>query len=134
MATGKGSFFRLGNPTTLTDISSYIRSINVSSEAEEADGTVITSTKREFEPTYERERFTVRLKWSPAAASFARGIKNATAVDYEYGPEGNAAGKTKLTGTVNVLKAQSIPSSDPGQVSEIELDLNINSEVSGVFP
>ena len=134
MATGKGAWFRLGNPSTLTDISSYIRSIGVSSEPEEADGTVITSTKREFEPTYEREKFEIRLKWSSAAAAFARAIKGATAVSYEYGPEGNGAGKVKLTGTVNVLNAQSIPPAEPGTVSEIALSLNINSETSGVFP
>lgn len=134
MATGKGSYFRLGNPTTLTDISSYVRSINVDTAPEEVDGTVITSTKREFEPTYEREKFMLRLKWSAAAAAFARGIKGATGVNYEYGPEGNGAGKVKLTGTCNVLKAQSIPGSDPGSLSEIEIELNINSETSGVFP
>lgn len=134
MATGKGSYFRLGNPTTLTNISTYIRTIETSNEAEEVDGTVITSTKREFEPSYEREKFMIRLKWTPAAAAFCRLVKGATAVSYEYGPEGNAAGKEKLTGTVNVLKAQSISSSSPGQLSELSLELNINSETVGVFP
>ena len=133
MATGKGSFFRLGNPSTLTDISSYIRSIETSSEAEEVDGTVITSTKREFEPSYEREKFVIRLKWSPAAAAFCRLVKGATGVSYEYGPEGGTAGKAKLTGTVNVLKAQSISSSTPGQLTELSLELNINSETAGTF-
>lgn len=134
MATGKGAFFRLGNPTTLTDISSWIRNIDTSNDAEEVDGTVITSTKREFEPSYEREKFLIRLKWSPSAAAFCRAVKGQTGVQYEYGPNGNGAGKEKLTGTVNVLKAQSIPPSSPGTLTELSLELNINSETAGVFP
>lgn len=134
MATGKKAFFSLGNPTTPTNISSYIRTIETTSEAEEVDGTVITSDKREFEPSYEREKYNIRLKYSPAAAAFCRLIKGATNVPYVHGPEGNGAGKEKITGTVNVLKAQSITSSAPGQLSELALELNINSETSGVFP
>lgn len=133
MATGKGAFFRLGNPTTLTDISSYIRSIETTNDAEEVDGTVITSTKREFEPSYEREKFMIRLKWSPAAAAFCRLIKGATGVAYEFGPNGNAAGREKITGTVNVLKAQSITGAAPGTLSELSLELNINSETASTF-
>ncbi len=133
MATGKGANFKLGNPTTLTDISLYIRSLTASNETEEVDGTVLTSTKREFESTFERDRATIRMKWSPAASTFVRGIKNAVNINYEYGPEGSASGKTKITGTCNVLRAQSFPASDPNSLTELELELNINSETYGTF-
>ncbi len=129
MATGKGSVVWLHNSTgVLTNISAYIRSVTAANENEEVDGTVLTSTKREFEATFERDRMTIRLKWSPAASTFVIGIKGKTGLAYEYGPEGSATGKAKISGTANVLRAQSIPASDPNSLTELELELNINSE------
>lgn len=129
MATGKGAKFWLDNNAgTLTDISGYIRSITTANEAEEVDGTVLTSTKREFEATFERDRMTIRMKWSPAASTFLQGIKGDTGLDYEYGPAGSTTGLVKITGTANVLRAQTIPPSDPNSLTELELELNINSE------
>ena len=134
MATGKGAYLNLGNPTVPTDISAMVRAVTAANEAEEVDGTVITSTKREFEPTFERDRMTVRLKWSANAVTFNTGIKGAVNVPYIYGPAGNAAGKPKITGTANVLRAQTIGGADPSALTELEIELNINSEIHGVFP
>lgn len=134
MATGKGAAFWLDNASdVLTNISSYIRRVTPANEAEEVDGTVLTSTKREFEATFERDRLTLVLKWTPAAATFAQGIKGLTGLDYEYGPAGSATGAVKISGTANVLRAQTIPGSDPNNLTEIEIELNINSETHGTW-
>ncbi len=133
MATGKGAFFRLDNPTTLTDISAWIRTVTPANENEEVDGTVITSQKREFEPTFERDRLTLSLKWSPASLAFCNAIKGQTGLDYEYGVNGNGAGKPKITGTCNVLRAQTMGGADPNTLTTLEIELNINTEVHGTF-
>ena len=136
MATGKGAYFAIDDneaAATPTDRSSYIRAVTTASTAEDVDATVLTSTKREREGTFEDDTLTLRIKWSPAAATWALGLKNQTALAYEYGPNGNASGKAKITGTCNVLRAQSIPSSDPNALTELEVELNIISETHGTF-
>lgn len=136
MATGKGAKFSLDDKLVtpvLTDLSSYIREISAGNETEEVDGTVLTSTKREFESTFERDRITLRLKWSPAATTFLLGVKGLSGLNYEYGPNGGAAGKVKISGTANVLKAQTIPNSSPNALTELELELNINSETHATY-
>jgi hypothetical protein len=135
MATGKGSYFRLEDSAgVMTDWSPHVRAITAANEAEEVDGTVITSTKREFEPTFERDRMTVRLKWSAAAVDLSKDVKGLIDLGYEYGPNGSAIGAPAITGTVNVLRAQTIGGADPSALTELEVELNINSEEHGVFP
>lgn len=137
MSTGKGAYFQLDDGSEVpvhTDISSMITTITPANEAEEVDGTVLTSQKREFEPTYERDRMTLVLKWSPAATTFATGVKGKLGLNYTYGPNGNQTGKPRISGTCNVLRSQTIPGSQPGTLTTIEIELNINTEEHGTFP
>jgi len=135
MATGKGAYFALADSLgVLTDWSPHVRTITAANEAEEVDGTVITSTKREFEPTFERDRMTVRLKWSAAAVDLSKDVKGLVDLAYEYGPDGGATGQPMISGTANVLRAQTIGGADPSALTELEVELNINSEVHGTFP
>jgi hypothetical protein len=137
MATGKGSHFSIdigAVPGTPTILDPYLRAVAASNEAEEVDATVVTSQKREFEPTYERDRITLRLKATTESLLIARDAKGKMDVEYVYGPFGNVAGKPSITGTCHVLRAQSIPNAEPGTLSELEIELNINTEVAGVFP
>jgi hypothetical protein len=39
--------------------------------------------------------------WVPAAETFFAAIDGLQNLDYEYGPEGTASGKTKISGTLN---------------------------------
>ena len=130
MATGKGAYLMLG----AVDWSTHVRAITPANEAEEVDATVITSQKREFETTFERDRLTVRLKWSSAAVGLSQGVKGAINLAYTYGPNGSGAGKPKITGLANVLRAQTIGGADPSVLTELEVELNLNTEVHGVFP
>jgi len=77
---------------------------------------------------------TVRLKWSAAAVTTNTGLKGKVNIPYIYGPSGNGAGKPKVSGTCNVLRAQTIGGADPSALTELETELNINTEVHGVFP
>jgi hypothetical protein len=130
MATGKGAYLKLG----AVNWSPHVRAITPANEAEEVDGTVITSQKREFETTFERDRLTVRLKWSDAAVQLSRGVKGAVGLAYEYGPNGGTPGKPMISGVCNVLRAQTIGGADPNALTELEVELNLNTEVHGVFP
>lgn len=137
MATGKGSHFSLdigATPGTPTVLDPYLRAVAAANEAEEVDATVVTSQKREFEPTYERDRITLRLKATTETLAIARDAKGKTNVPYVYGPFGNGSGKDSITGLCNVLRAQSIPNAEPGTLSEIEIEINVNTEVAGTFP
>jgi hypothetical protein len=136
MATGKGAYFAIDDneaAVTPTNRSSYIRAITAASTAEDVDATVLTSTKRERESTFEDDTMTLRVKWSPAAATWALALKGQNGLAYEYGPAGNGSGKVKISGTCNVLRAQSIPGSDPNALTELEVELNIISETHGTF-
>ena len=138
MPTGKGSHFSLdigaGGTPDVVVVDPFLRAVTASNEAEEVDATVATSNKREFEPTYERDRLTLRLKATTESLQFARDAKGLTDVDFVYGPFGNATGKPKITGKCHVLRAQSIPQAEPGTLSELEVELNINTETHAVFP
>jgi hypothetical protein len=137
MATGKGAYFALDANTaagTPTNISSYIRRIERGGDTERVDGTVITSVKREQEATFETVELTIVFKWSPAAVAFIAGIKaDPLGLDYEYGPNGNATGRTKYTGTCNVLDAPTMPGSDPNSLTELTVVLSMNTETIGTF-
>ena len=137
MATGKGSHFSLdigAVPGTPTVLDPFLRAVAASNEAEEVDATVVTSQKREFEPTYERDRITLRLKATTESLQFARDAKGKMDVEYVYGPFGDATGSPMITGTCHVLRAQSIPNAEPGTLSELEVEINVNTETSGTFP
>lgn len=139
MATGKGSHFSLSVGSTPTPgspviLDPHLREVTPSNEAEEVDSTVVTSQKREFEPTYERDRLTLRLKATTASLQIARDAKGKTDVDYIYGPFGKKDGDPMITGKCNVLRSQSIPGAQLGTLSEIEIEVNLNTEEHSVFP
>ena len=135
MATGKGAYIAIGDAAgVLEDWSDHVRAITPANEAEEVDATVITSQKREFETTFERDRLTLRLKWTPEAVLLSQSAKNGIDRLYEYGPNGDAAGASRITGTCNVLRAQTIGGADPSTLTELEVELNLNTEVHDTFP
>jgi hypothetical protein len=124
MATGKGAYFALDEDTAAvspTNISSYIRRIEKGGDTERVDATVLTSTMREQEATFETNELSLVFKWSPAAVTFIEGIKaDPNGLNYEYGP--------------NVLDAPTIPGSDPNSLTELTVVLSIVTATIGVFP
>jgi hypothetical protein len=125
--SGKDAIFSLDNGAAtpvLTDISDYLRSIETNNENEEIDGTTLRKQKRVRVSTF---------AWSPAASTFIRGIKGKQNLNYEYGPEGDETGMQKITGTVNVLRAQDIPPANPDNLTEVTVELSINTATFGTF-
>jgi len=134
--SGKNAHFELDNGAATpvhTNISTWIRSIEVTPESEDVDGTTLQAQKRVRVPTFESETMLITLAWTPTAAAFCRGIKGKTGLNYTYGPDGNATGKEQITGTANVLRAGSMPGSSPDQLSELQIELSIVTEVAGTF-
>lgn len=135
--SGKDAIFKLDNGAAtpvLTDISDYIRSIETENENEQIDGTTLRKQKRVRVSTFEADSFQITFAWSPAASAFLRGIKGKQNLNYEYGPEGNATGMERIYGTCNVLRAQDIPPANPDNLTEVSLELSINTATFGTFP
>lgn len=137
MATGKGAYFALDEDTAAvspTNISAYLRRIERGGDTERVDATVLTSTMREQESTFETNELSLVFKWSPAAVTFIEGIKaDPNGLTYEYGPNGNAAGRQKISGTCNVLDAPTVPGSDPNSLTELTVVLSLVSATIGTF-
>lgn len=133
MATGKGAYISVD----AVDLSGHARSVDNNFTQDEVESTVLSSQFREFEPTYERNVLTIRMRWNPTVQAFMTAHKPGGAdylnLDYIYGPEGNATGKVEITGTANVISAQQIPASNPGSLSEVVMTLNLNTAVFDVF-
>jgi hypothetical protein len=137
MATGKGAYFALdpgGAAVTPTNISSYIRRIERGGDTERVDATVLTSTMREQEATFETNELSLVFKWSPAAVTFIESIKaDPNGLNYIYGPNGNGTGKQQITGTCNVLDAPTVPGSDPNSLTELTVVLSLITVTIGTF-
>lgn len=134
--SGRNAHFSLDNGAETpvhTDISTWIRTIDASPESEDVDGTTLQSPKRVRVPTFQSDTLNITLAWSPTAAAFCRAIKGKTGLNFTYGPDGNAAGKERITGTCNVINAGSIPGSAPDALSELPIELSILTEVAGTF-
>ena len=129
MPTGKGAHFEMTIPPTgVVVFDPHLRGVTAANEAEEIDATVVTSQKREYEASYERDRLTLRLKATAASLQIARDAKGLTNTSFVYAPFGLAVGQPEIYGMCNVLRAQTIPNAETGALSEIEIEININSE------
>ena len=135
MPTGKGAHFEMTIPGMggVVVFDPYLRGATASNEAEEVDATVVTSPKRKFEPTYERDRLTLRLVATTQSLAIARNAKGLIDAAYVYAPFGLGVGQVEIYGMCNVLRAQSVPNAEPGTLSEIEIEINLNSESHDVI-
>lgn len=136
MAVGKGATLEIDG----FDAHDHAVSIANNFSPEEVDATVVSSQKRVFEPSYDRNVLTVVFKWSPAVQTFidAHATDSDTEADYidlpyTYGPAGDATGKIKISGLGNVVANNRIPGSVPGQLTTVEFRLNLNTAVTGTF-
>lgn len=133
MATGKGAYLMVDS----VNLSAHARSVENNFTQDEVEATTLADQYRVFEPTYARNVLNVRMKWSPTVQTFMDehqpGGADYLDLTYEYGPDGNATGKPKFSGTANVIAAQQIPPANPGNITEVLLTLNLNSATVGTF-
>jgi len=140
--SGAGASFKLGNSTetpaggALTEIATWLEDIAADASTDELDATTfspgaVAPLKSIIFGATERG-FTMTGRWVPAAETFFNAISGMQGRTYEYGPEGTAAGKTKISGTVNV-GAWSGPAQSVGGVIGFTLSLKVNSRTVGVM-
>ncbi len=103
---GAGASFKVDDSVgTLTEIATYLTDISGDTSTEEFDGTTFSPgaaapVKYIVFGATERS-MSISGMWVPAAETFFTSIDGLQDLEYEYGPEGTASGKTKIYGTLN---------------------------------
>jgi hypothetical protein len=89
----------------LTEIATYLTDISGDVSTDELDGTTFqpgaTSPTKYIVFGATERTMAITGMWVPAAETFFAAIDGLQNLDYEYGPEGTASGKTKISGTLN---------------------------------
>lgn len=135
--SGVGAHFSLDNNSdVLTDISAYLDSIQPSSQTDELDGTTfqpgVASPSKNFIPGFSARGYSLSGKWTAAAEAFFSAIEGSQGLDYEYGPEGDATGKTKISGTCACLSYSGPVSSVEG-ITTFTVELRVATRAVSTF-
>ncbi len=135
--SGIRAYLALGNASNLlTGVSEYLDSIQGSSDTDQLDGTTfqpgVQSPIRVQIPGFTTRTTALSGKWTTAAETFFNSIDGLLDRLYEYGPDDNTSGKTKISGTCNV-SGYTGPQSEVGSITTFSLNLNINSRTVGTF-
>lgn len=124
------------SPITLTDVSTYLDSIQGSSNTDELDGTTfqpgVASPVKDIIPGFSTKGFSLGGKWTAAAETFFSGIEGLQGLHYEYGPDGTASGKTKITGLCSCL-SYSGPQSSVSGITTFTVELRVSTRSVGTF-
>ncbi len=134
---GAGASFKIGNAVnTLTEIATYLESIGADASSDELDATTFSPGATQplkstiFGAT--DRTFTFTGRWVPAVETLFSAISMMQDRSYEYGPEGTATGKTKISGTLNV-GPYSGPQQDVAGVISFSISAKVNTRVVGTF-
>lgn len=137
---GIGASFKLGaagSPSVLDDISALLDDIQGGSDVTRLPTTVFqpdVANPLETEIAGGRKRsFTLAGPWTAAAETLFSALEGSEGISYQYGPEGTANGKKKITGTCTCLN-YSGPQSGVNAISRFTVELNVTSRTVGVFP
>ena len=136
---GKNSYFALGTAggeTTTVDLSSYIDSIDFPSTVETADVTTFGDDDRNYIVGLRDRTLSLSGSYDPASNAIDEHLEallgNATAADFDFGPEGNATGATQYSGSAFVTNYN--PSTSVGDKVSFTADLQITGAVTrGTF-
>jgi hypothetical protein len=135
---GAGASLKIGDATNvLTEVATWLESISNSGDADELDGTVFVpgatvATKITLFGAVNRS-MSVSGRWDAAAETFFNSISGLQNRNYEYGPEGTATGKTKISGTLNVGIWNGPGDQNVNGVIGFTLELRVNSRTVGTF-
>jgi hypothetical protein len=135
--SGVATSFKLDNSSAvLTEIATYLDSVQGSSDTDEQDGTTfqpgVTVPVKNIVPGFSSKGFALSGKWSAASETFFSGIEGRQGLNYQYAPEGTATGKTKVTGLCTCLSYTGPQSSVDG-ITTFSADLRVTSRTVGVF-
>ena len=99
-AHGKSTVVKLGTsaaPTTLTDLSQYINSEDLSRQADTHETTTFGKDSKTYIPGLKDGTFSIEIVWDPAADAHLDGILGKQ-VNFEISPAGTASGAVKYSG------------------------------------
>lgn len=100
---GKNSYFALGSAgteTTTVDISSYLDSIDFPETVETADTTTFGKDSRTYIVGLKDTTISLSGNFDPTVdAQLAGALGNATALDFDYSPQGNNSGDVIYSGS-----------------------------------
>lgn len=102
-----GASFQLGDASNvLTELADQLSVITPESDTEEYNASVFSPGSTlpvKYKGYGATERtYTLRGVWNQTLDTFFESISGLTGRSFQYGPEGTASGKRKVTGTVNV--------------------------------
>lgn len=134
--SGVGAYLSLGNGSPLTDVSTYLDGIQGSSDTDELDGTTfqpgVAAPVKNIIPGFSTKGFSLSGKWSAAAETFFSGIEGDQDLEYEYGPDGTTAGKTKIYGACACF-SYSGPQSSVDGITTFTVELRVSTRTVGTF-
>lgn len=103
---GKGAYFSLGTnavPATPVNLTSYLDNVDFPRSADEADVTVFGDTVKKFVAGIPDASVSLGGNWDATIDAQLSDLVGSTVTpNFEYGPEGNAAGRVKYSGTATV--------------------------------
>lgn len=134
--SGVGTSFKLDNPTVLTEIATYLDSVQGSSDTDELDGTTfqpgVAAPAKNIIPGFSTKGYSLSGKWTAAAETLFSAIEGLQDLDYEYGPDGTATGKTKVAGKCSCF-SYSGPQSSVDGITTFTVELRVSTRTVGVF-
>ena len=140
--SGRNTSFKLDKlDNTLTDISTKLNNLDFPREAELLETTTFQASDKTYIVSFKDNKISLQGRWDAtidAHLADILGVGEPTGqtenegFDFEYGPEGTAAGKTKYTGKAYVTKFQQ--SGAVNAVSSFTAELQITGAVTrGTF-
>jgi hypothetical protein len=132
---GIATYFALGSATTpsvVDDISDFLDGVEPTEDVDELDGTTFRNAQKRIVPGFRATSYSLSGKWSASAHAFFSPLRGTKNVSYEYGPEGNAGGMTKITGTCNVLN-YSGPVAAQDAITTFTVELRVNTQADATY-
>ena len=127
---GKDSVFKLDNSGgSLTDISTYVNSVDFPETADVAETTTLGAGSKTYIVGLKDSTLSVAGLWDATAdAIFGAVVGQSATLSFEYSPEGTASGKIKYTGEAILTSyAQNSP---VGDVVSYSADFQVSGAVT----
>tara|TARA_R110002050_G_scaffold264484_3_gene405306 strand:- start:106 stop:516 length:411 start_codon:yes stop_codon:yes gene_type:complete len=127
---GKSSVFKLDNASgSLTDISTYVNSVDFPETADVAETTTLGSSSKSYIVGLKDATLSVSGLWDATIDGILGAVVGQTAsLSFEYSPEGTASGKVKYTGECIVTSYSQ--SSPVGDVVGFSADMQVSGNVT----
>jgi len=134
---GIRAFLELGDGAGgKVNVSTYLDGITPSSDTDELDGTTfqpgVAAPTKSIIAGFRTRALSLSCKWTPEAEVFFTGIEGKTGLSYAYGPLGNTAGMTGISGVCNCLSWTG-PLSTVDGITTATCELRCDTRVLGVF-